>query len=122
MDILRDSVETSMMLGLFKTRDESYYAHKFKSSLIEIKMERFKNMINFGSERRLKSSAEEAYSDSPRGPADIASVKYHQSQPSVPPIWVIRTGDDDLTLLDGAHRIVACFIKGDKTIPAYFIN
>ena len=53
------------------------------------------------------------------------SVTYYQmriqQREDVPPIWVVQQ-DNQYTLLDGAHRIVASYIEGNLHINAYVIR
>lgn len=97
----------------------------FKSSLVKIPLSTFDNIDNFDS-NRLQKSAVKAYplNDRPRGKYDISSVKFHQKQiqqkKEIQPIWLIQS-NKKLTLLDGAHRIVASYIE-NKSIFAYIIK
>ena len=63
-------------------------------------------------------------SNRPRGNSDISSVKYYQKQiqqhKDIIPIWMIQKNGKYI-LLDGSHRIVACYIENKKYINAYII-
>ncbi len=39
----------------------------------------------------------------------------------ISPIWIVND-NNKLTLLDGAHRVVASYIEKQKYIPAYVIT
>jgi hypothetical protein len=126
ISIIQDSIETSITIKLFKTKEESTFAHIFKSSLVKIPLSKFKNMNNFNS-NRLQTSAVKAYplEDRPRGNNDINSVKFYQKQLKenkyIQPIWIFKK-DKKYTLLDGVHRVVATFIEGKQYIYAYVIS
>ncbi len=126
MDYVKDSVETSVYLKLFKNIEEASIAHIFKSKLIKIPLTIFNNVKNFDI-NRLQSSVIKAYpiNDRPRGDDDIKSVKFYQKQIqqniNIQPIWLIQKNKQYI-LLDGAHRIVASFIEKEKYIHAYVIE
>jgi hypothetical protein len=124
--VLRDSVETSLSLGLFKTKKESSVAHIFNSKLVKLPLSRFNNVENFNPDR-LQDSATKAYplDNRPRGIDDINSVKFYQKQIKngkiVQPIWLVEKNKKYI-LLDGAHRIVSTYIENKNTIDAYIIS
>lgn len=122
MECIRDSVETSVTMKLFKTKEEASYAHIFHSSFVNLPMSIFHDVENFDP-NRLQHSAIKAYPlhDRPRGEDDINSVKYYQKQETIPPIWMIHKKKKYI-LLDGAHRIVASYIEGKQKINAYVIH
>tara|TARA_B110000037_G_scaffold39514_1_gene48930 strand:+ start:336 stop:737 length:402 start_codon:yes stop_codon:yes gene_type:complete len=125
---IKDSIETSLLLKLFKNEKESAYNHIFNSKLIKFTMNKCKNnkLNNFNSNTRLKKKAIEAYplNDRPRGIDDIKSVKYYskkiKNKKYIEPIWIIYKKGKYI-LLDGAHRIVAHYIENKKNINAYII-
>lgn len=136
--VLRDSIDTSIKLGLFGSREEAAVHHIFKSKHILVatpanapkttnddKTVNIYNLNNFNP-GRLKDSAVKAYpvSDRPRGSKDISSVKYQQKLISdgipLEPIFIHFDGKN-YTLLDGAHRIVACYIER-RRIPAFIVE
>jgi len=121
MDYIRDSVETSVTMKLFKTKKDACIAHIFHSTLVKLPLSLFRKVNNFNPSR-LQSSAVKAYplQDRPRGKQDINSIKYYQKQETIPPIWMIYK-NNKYTLLDGAHRIVASYIEGKQTINANVI-
>ncbi len=120
--IMIDSIETSVSMGLFSSKEASISAHLYKSKLVKILLKKFKKMNNFNPDR-LQKSAVEAYpiNNRPRGMEDIKSVKYYQkmiaNKKDIPPIWIYNN-----TLLDGAHRIVASYITKKKYIYAYVMT
>jgi hypothetical protein len=124
--IVKDSVRTSIALNLFRSDEESTIKHIFFSKLISFPLSKCKKLYNFNSER-LKKSAIKSYPlyDRPRGNKDISSVKYYQkiikNKLNFQPIWIIKI-NNNYTLLDGAHRIVASYIENKKYIPAYLIK
>ncbi len=125
IQVVKDSVETSVSMKIFKNLEESSYAHIFKSKLTKIPLSKFKNVNNFNPER-LKKSAIEAYpiNNRPRGIKDVNSVKYYQKlikeNNNITPIWMIKK-NKKFILLDGAHRIVASYIENKKYINSYLI-
>ena len=123
--VIKDSVETSISMKIFKNKEESSFAHIFKSNLVKIPLSIFKNIDNFNP-NRLQKSAIKAYplNNRPRGNKDISSVKYYQKQiqqkKNIIPIWLIYKNNKYI-LLDGAHRIVASYIENIKYINSYVI-
>ena len=124
--VLRDSVSTSVCIKIFKDRRCAIVAHIFKSKLLKLELSLFTNVDNFNP-ARLQKSATEAYPlhNRPRGNSDTDSVTYYQTwiqqREDVPPIWVVYQ-NNQYTLLDGAHRIVASYIEGNLHINAYVIS
>ena len=47
IDVLQDSIDTSINMKLFKTRKDSTMAHVFKSKLVQFSLSKFKNVDNF---------------------------------------------------------------------------
>ena len=126
MQILHDSIETSISMKLFKNKEESTMKHIFNSQLISFPLSKCKNLNNFNPER-LQNSAINAYPlhDRPRGNKDISAVKYYQKEiqnkGNIQPIWIIKKHNNYI-LLDGVHRIVASYIENKKYIKAYLIK
>jgi len=124
--ILGDSIETSVSMKLFKTKEKATMKHIFNSTLISFPLSKCKNLDNFNPER-LQTSATKSYPlhDRPRGDKDISSVKYYQklikNKLDIQPIWIIKKNNNYI-LLDGAHRIVASYIENKQYIPTYLIN
>ena len=125
INILQDSIDTSVSMKLFKTKEESSIAHIFKSVLMKVPLSLFKEVNNFDPQR-LQSSAVDAYplDNRPRGNDDILSVKFYQKQLrqklETSPIWMLK--DKQYILIDGAHRVVANHIEHKKFIYAYVIK
>jgi hypothetical protein len=125
ISIIKDSVSTSISLKIFTTKQDSLFAHIYKSKLLKIELSIFNNVNNFDP-NRLQISAIKAYplNNRPRGNKDISSVKYYQKQiqqkKDIMPIWLIYKNNQYI-LLDGAHRIVASYIENKKYINAYVI-
>ena len=121
---LRDSIATSITLELFKDKEESSYWHIYKSQFSNLPMELFEEgkVDNFNPER-LQKTASKAYpkNDRPRGKDDLKSVNYWKKQKVISPIWIINLPTGWI-LLDGAHRLVANYIKGNKIINCYIID
>jgi hypothetical protein len=126
VQVLHDSISTSVSMKLFKTKEEATMKHIFNSKLISFSLSKCKNLDNFNPER-LQNSAVKAYPlhNRPRGDKDISSVKYYQNliknKLEIQPIWIIKKNDSHI-LLDGAHRIVASYIENKKYIPTYLID
>lgn len=126
VNILRDSIDTSVNMKIFKNREDASIAHIFKSKLMKIQLSIFKNVDNFNPDR-LQKSATQAYpiDNRPRGNSDINSIKYYRKQiqlkKDITPIWIINKNNKYI-LLDGAHRIVASYIENKKYINANIIN
>jgi len=126
IQVLRDSIETSVSNKLFKSKEEATMKHIFNSKLISFPLSKCKNLDNFNPER-LQTSAIKAYplDNRPRGDKDISSVEYYQklikNKLDIQPIWIINNNNNYI-LLDGAHRIVASYIENKQYIPAYLIN
>jgi hypothetical protein len=128
VNILKDSIRTSISMNIFKNKEDALIAHIYKSKLVKIPLNTFKNdnVDNFYS-IKLQKSAVKAYpiNDRPRGNEDISSVKYYQKQiqqkKEIPPIWIIQKNNKYI-LLDGAHRIVASYIEEKSNIYAYLIE
>ena len=122
MQALRDSVETSVTIGKFKSLEEASAAHIFNNEFVNFPMSKMKDMENFNAELRLK---ENPYENRPRGPNNMKSVLFHRDQIQtfghVQPIFVFKN-KNKYTLLDGAHRIVATFLENKKKIPAFIIS
>ena len=125
INFLQDSIDTSVDMKIFKNREDASVAHIFKSKLVKLPLSLFTDVDNFNPDR-LKKTAVKAYpiNDRPRCNSDITCVKYYQKQlqqkKEISPIWLIQV-NNKYTLLDGAHRIVASYILGEKNINAYVI-
>jgi len=126
IQVLRDSIETSVSMKLYKSKEEATMKHIFNSKLISFPLSKCTNLNNFNPER-LQTSAIKSYPlhNRPRGDKDISSVKYYQklikNKSDIQPIWLIKNNNNYI-LLDGAHRIVASYIENKQYIPAYLIK
>ena len=122
IQVMQDSVDTSVSMGFFKNRKDSSLAHIFKSNLENFSMKLCEDKLNNFDKIRLQKSASKAYplSDRPRGQKDLDSVNYYKKIKNIPPIWIIKK-NKQYTLLDGAHRLVANYIQNKKFIKAYII-
>ena len=126
VNILKDSIDTSVYMKIFKNRDDALNDHIFNSKLVKIPLSKFKNVDNFDP-NRLQKSAVKAYpiNNRPRGNDDINSVKYYQKKIQqkidITPIWMILKNNKYI-LLDGAHRVVASYIEDNHYIKAYIIG
>ena len=126
IQVLRDSIGTSVEMKLFKSKEEATMKHIFNSKLISFPLSKCKNLNNFNPER-LQPSAVKSYPlhNRPKRDKDISSVKYFQklikNKLDIQPIWLIKNNNNYI-LLDGAHRIVASYIENQQYIPAYLIN
>ena len=121
MNCAHDSIETSIFMKIFKNKDDAIAAHQLHSQIVKIPLSQFTDVANFDP-NRLQNSAQKAYplNNRPRGIKDIQSVEYHQLQKCIQPIWIIRK-NGKYSLLDGAHRIVASYIKNIDYVYAYEI-
>lgn len=124
---LKDSIETGVNLKLFTSINKAFEAHicKSKCQSMSLKLFQNNNVLIFSSSR-LQKKVEQAYplNDRPRKGKDISSVKYHMKQIELKksqPIWLFLH-NNKYTLLDGAHRVVAHYIAGKRTIKCYVIQ
>jgi len=126
VSILKDSIDTSVYMKIFKNREDSSLAHIFKSKLVKLKMSIFNNVDNFNP-NRLQKTAVKAYPlhNRPRGNKDIYSINFYRKmlreKKEISPIWLIKKNKKYI-LLDGAHRIVSNYIEGKKYINSYVIS
>jgi hypothetical protein len=123
IQIIKDSVTTSVNLKLFKNIKDATMAHIFHSRLDKISIH--EPMDNFNGLTRLSHEPYPKH-DRPRGQSDVSSVNYHRkmirSRGAVEqPIWVFSRGGQ-YTLLDGAHRLAATFLENKRRIPAFIIE
>jgi hypothetical protein len=114
ISILQDSIDTSVDMKIFKSREESAVFHIFHSKNIKFPLSKCKILENFDV-KRLKKNAELSYpkEDRPRGLNDIKSVRYYKKllkeKIDIPHIWIVKRNNKYI-LLDGSHRIVASYI------------
>ena len=126
IQILIDSISTSVNMKLFTSIEKASHAHIFNSKLEKFLISKCnEELLNFNPQR-LQSTAVKAYplDNRPRGDIDIKSVKFYQKQlqnkKEIDAIWILRKNDNYI-LLDGVHRIVASYIEKKKYILAYII-
>jgi hypothetical protein len=125
VNVLQDSIDTTVDMKIFKNREDAAIAHIFKSKLVKMPISTFTNVDNFDP-NRLKETAVKAYpiNNRPRGNSDINSVEYYQKKiqqkTDITPIWMIQQNNKYI-LLDGAHRVVASYIEDNHYINAYII-
>jgi hypothetical protein len=126
IQILKDSITTSINMKLFTSIETASHAHIFNSKLEKFQLNKCnEELLNF-SPQRLQKTAVKAYpmDNRPRGDIDIKSVKFYQKQlqnkNEINPIWIIKKNNNYI-LLDGVHRIVASYIENKKYIFANII-
>jgi hypothetical protein len=111
MNLLRDSVETSVRLKYFDSIKDSLWAHVYRSKLERIPLSSVASFENFNKERLQDS---------------VSSVRYYRKQlqegKEVSPIFVLVKKDGSRVLLDGAHRIVAHYIEKKRHIRAFILT
>ena len=117
------SIETAVLIGIFKSKHASIDAHLYHSHFEKVPLRLFhkQGVHNFNSDR-LQVTRSLAYPshNRPRSKKDLLSVKYAIHKMMLP-IWMYYDGKT-YTLLDGAHRVVAAYIKRYKHINAYVIH
>ena len=95
IQVLHDSIETSVSIKLFKSKEEATIKHIFNSKLIYFPLSKCKNLDNFNPER-LQTTAIKAYplDNRPREDKDISSVEYYQklikNKLDIQPIWIMK--------------------------------
>lgn len=117
-----DSIQTSMAIGLFNTKQQAINAHK-KAKRVLFPLEYSNNFLdNFRSVRL--SSVPYPTKDRQRGQADLDSVEFHRRKiretGTTEPIWIAQKGSLHI-LLDGAHRLAAAARENVKQLPAYIV-
>ena len=121
MNTLKDSVLTSVALKIFPSEESASRAHIFKTTFTVLKKSLWNDLKNFYPDRLSNAP----YKNKPRGENNMKSVNFHKKQiqqyGQTSPIWVAKDGDT-LTLLDGAHRLVATYLAGKSEIPAFIVE
>jgi hypothetical protein len=116
-----DSIQTSMAIGLFNTKQQSITAHK-KAKRVLFPLEYSNFLDNFNLVRL--SSVPYPTQDRQRGQADLDSVEFHRRKlretGTTEPIWIAQKGNLHI-LLDGAHRLAAAARENVKQLPAYIV-
>ena len=126
IQILKDSIITSVNMKLFNSIEKASHSHIFNSKLEKFPLSKCnEELLNFNPQR-LQKTAVKAYplDNRPRGDIDIKSVKFYQKKiknnNEIDPIWIIKKNNNYI-LLDGGHRIVATYIENKKYILANII-
>jgi len=123
MDVMNDSVKTSLHIGLFSSLETARHNHTFNSTFVDFPLSKCKELHNFNPMRLSKNPYPEH--DRPRGQSDLDSVSYHsqliQINCNLQPVW-IAFKNEEYTLLDGVHRIVATHLENKQTVPSYVIH
>ena len=121
MNTLKDSVVTSVKIGIFPSEETASRAHIFNTQFTLLDNSLWKDLQNFNPYRLSNTP----YKNKPRGENNMKSVNYHKKQiqqyGQTSPIWVAKDGKT-LTLLDGAHRLVATYLAGKSEIPAFIVE
>ena len=121
MNTLKDSVVTSVKIGIFSTEETASRAHIFNTQFTVLDKSLWNDLQNFNPDRLSTTP----YKNKPRGENNMKSVNYHKKQIEThgytSPIWVAKQGKT-LTLLDGAHRLVATYLEGKSEIPAFIVD
>jgi len=116
-----DSIQTSMAIGLFNTKQQSITAHK-KAKRVLFPLEYSNFLDNFNLVRL--SSVPYPTQDRQRGQANLNSVEFHRRKlretGTTEPIWIAQKGNLHI-LLDGAHRLAAAARENVKQLPAYIV-
>ena len=121
MNTLKDSVETSVALKIFPSKESASRAHIFNTTFTVLDKSLWNTLENFNPDRLSTTP----YKNKPRGENNMKSVNYHKEQIQqygyTSPIWVAKKGDI-YTLLDGAHRLVATYLADKSKIPAFIVD
>ena len=121
INTLKDSVMTSVALKIFSSEETASRAHIFKSTFTVLEKSLWNDLKNFNPNRLSNTP----YNNKPRGENNMKSVNFHKKQiqqyGQTSPIWVAKDGNT-LTLLDGAHRLVATYLAGKSDIPAFIVD
>jgi hypothetical protein len=121
MNTLKDSVETSVALKIFPSKESASRAHIFNTTFTVLDKSLWNTLENFNPDRLSNTP----YKNKPRGENNMKSVNYHKKQIQrygyTSPIWVAKKGDI-YTLLDGAHRLVATYLADKSKIPAFIVD
>ena len=93
MNTLKDSVETSVALKIFPSKESASRAHIFNTTFTVLDKSLWNDLQNFNPDR-LSSTP---YKNKPRGENNMKSVNYHKKQIQkygyTSPIWVAKKGD-----------------------------
>jgi hypothetical protein len=90
LQVIKDSVETSVSIHLFSSLKISSYYHIFKSKLIRFPLSKCRELQNFNPDRLSKDPYPKE--DRPRGQRDLDSVLHHRrmirQHGHTEPIWL----------------------------------
>ena len=127
VNLLKSSVEKSVNLKFFKTKEDAAFAHLNNIKMEKIQLSKFKNgtIKNFQSDRLKGKTEEKAYPEDnrPKGDYNIESVKFHReliTQEKYPLIFVLYK-NSNYYLIQGSHKIIAAHLEKLKTIDAYVV-
>lgn len=124
IQVLKDSICTSVNMKFFKNEKIASYFHVFHSEYKRIKLSWIKKNLQNISPIRF---TDDPYpkNNRPRGKKDLLSIKHKikqiKNKENLTPIWIIEK-DGIYTLLDGCHRIVAYNLLNKKFINAFIIK
>ena len=123
-DHMNDSVKTSLQIGMFSSLETAIQCHAFHRTFVNFPLSKCNDELhNFNPVRLSKTPYPEH--DRPRGQADLDSVAYHarliQTNCDINPVW-IAFKNNEYTLLDGVHRIVATYLENKTHVPSYVIH
>ena len=120
------SVLTGVDIGLFANEEEGVAQHVLHSTQKSLPIRLFKegHVENINPARL--SETPYPSENRPRGEANLSSVRHHRQTVRRKgrvdsPIWVARKGSR-MIMLDGVHRVVATYLEGKRTIPAYVVR
>jgi hypothetical protein len=123
LEVIKDSVETSVCIKLFPSLEIASYNHIFYSHFSLFPISNCITLQNFNSMRLSNNPYPE--DDRPRGDADLESVLYHQQMireiGHTEPVWIVLK-DNQYILLDGVHRIVATYLENKQHVHSYIIK
>ena len=123
---LVDSIRTAINIGLVPNEEAATAQHVLHTTQESLPIQLFKegHVENINPERL--SATPYPSADRPRGQANLLSVRHHRRTIRrrgcvESPIWIARKGSR-IIMLDGVHRVVATYLEGKRTIPAYVVN
>lgn len=124
MDDINDSVKTSLRIGVFSSLETALHNHTFHRTFVNFPLSKCNDELHNFNPLRLSKNPYPDH-DRPRGQADLDSVAHHsqliQTNCNVNPVW-IAFKNNEYTLLDGVHRIVATYLENKQTVPSYVIH
>ena len=118
MDYIKDikeSINTSITLKIFKTREESIIQHIYHSQLIIYPLIKCRYLYNFDN----INLSDKTY-DKKNIKNIVKNINLIKNSKRTSPIWIINHKNNDI-LLHGTDSIIASHIENKKTIDAYYI-